>query len=92
MSTSIITHQGRTIIPENIREYLHLQEGDTITFLINQQGQVIIQPVIKRKLTDLKGLLGTATRIVSLENMEHTIRQRAHRLTAIKLKRFSSCP
>lgn len=76
MSTSTIIHHGKTMIPENIREYLHLREGDRIIFAINQQGQVVLQPVAKRKLTDLKGLLGTPPTTVSLEEMEQAIRER----------------
>jgi bifunctional DNA-binding transcriptional regulator/antitoxin component of YhaV-PrlF toxin-antitoxin module len=76
MSTAIITYQGKTTIPENIRQHLRLHDGDTIAFIIDQQGQVILQPVIKRKLTDLKGLLGTPSTTVSLEEMEQTIRER----------------
>ena len=76
MSTSTIIQYGKTTIPENIREYLHLREGDTVTFLINSQGQVVLQPIAKRRLTDLKGLLGAANKTVSLEEMEHAIRER----------------
>jgi hypothetical protein len=39
------------------------------------QPQLLL--IIKRKLTALKGLLGTAARIVSLEEMEQTIRKRS---------------
>lgn len=40
--TTIITSKGTTTIPADLREKLHLKEGDTVRFEESEQGRITI--------------------------------------------------
>ena len=56
MPVATLTSKGQLVIPEEIREYLHLQPGDRLDFLIGDDGDVIIRPAVT-DVRELKGLL-----------------------------------
>ena len=47
---------GAVIIPEAIREQLHLKEGDRIDFYIERNGRTVRMMARNRKLSNIKGL------------------------------------
>ena len=44
MPSSTLTSKGQTTIPKEVREYLKLQSGDQIDFLIRPDGTVVLRP------------------------------------------------
>jgi AbrB family looped-hinge helix DNA binding protein len=54
--TSTLTSKGQITLPRQIREHLHLAEGDRVDFLIEPGGEVKLRPV-GRSVRDLFGLL-----------------------------------
>jgi len=53
MIGSKITIRGQTTIPKPIREYLELEPGDRVLFVIKER-EVVLQPV-RDTLLDLRG-------------------------------------
>ena len=51
-----ITKKGQVTIPQIVREKLQVGYGDKVEFSLNEQGQVILQPV-KTNLNGLYGIL-----------------------------------
>jgi len=76
MSTSLLTVKGQTTIPKKIREYLNLQPGDKLDFVVDEKGKVILEPA-SRDIKELEGILHKPGRkAVSVEEMKRTIRNR----------------
>ncbi len=67
-----ITQQGQVTIPPAVREALHLHEGDRVDFVIEAGGTVRLVP-ITASITELKGMLPAAKRVISLEEMDEAI-------------------
>jgi len=77
MSESTITTKGQCVIPKKIREYMHLNPGDKIDFVIREDGEVYVRPVIL-DVRELKGQMKKPGRkTVSLKEMERAVRKRA---------------
>ena len=77
MAVAKLTSKGQTVIPKKIREYMHLQPGDRIDFVIDEQGRVVVTP-LDSDVQELKGLLRQPNRKpVSLQRMHEAIRRRA---------------
>jgi AbrB family looped-hinge helix DNA binding protein len=75
MPTATLTSKGQTVIPKAIRDQLGLQPGDTLDFIVQESGDVLIRPATE-DVRQLKGLLRRARRgPVSLEDMAKAIRQ-----------------
>ncbi len=78
MVLATITSKGQTTIPKEIRDYLHLREGDEIAFFIHD-GQVTIKPMTG-DVRELKGLLKKyASKPATVEEMNQAIRERFRR-------------
>lgn len=75
MSTSILTSKGQTTIPQDIRNYLGIQTGDKLEFLINKEGQVVVTPLTV-DVSQLKGILPKPKKKVSIEKMNAVIIKR----------------
>lgn len=76
MPTSQITTKGQTTIPKPIREHLHLQPGDQVDFVIHEDGQVTLEPTTC-DIAELEGFLQyTGNKIVSVEDMNESIKKR----------------
>jgi len=77
MAESTLSTKGQCVVPKKIREYLRLDPGDKIDFVIREDGEVYVRPVIL-DARELKGRLQTPDRKpVSLKDMEKAVRKRA---------------
>lgn len=76
MPASLITSKGQTTIPKKIREYLHLQPGDRVDFVVDEQGKVILEPATL-DVTELEGILHRpGMKAVSTEGMKKAVKER----------------
>lgn len=83
MAIAIITTEGQTTIPKEIRELLGIQSGDRIDFIVEADGRVYLQPVkIDRvNIESLKGILHKPDRkAISVEQMDEAILQNVGQL------------
>ncbi len=77
MAESTITTKGQCVVPKKIRDYMHLNPGDKIDFVIREDGEVYVRPVTL-DVRELKGQLKELGRKpVSLDEMEKAVRKRA---------------
>jgi AbrB family looped-hinge helix DNA binding protein len=77
MAESKITTKGQCVVPKKIRDYMRLNPGDKIDFVIRENGEVYVRPVIL-DVRELKGQLKKPGRKpVSLKEMEKAVRKRA---------------
>jgi len=77
MPESTITTKGQCVVPKKIRDYMHLNPGDKIDFVIREDGDVFVRPVIL-DVRELKGQMKKPGRQpVSLKEMEKAVRKRA---------------
>ena len=77
MAESTITTKGQCVIPKKIRDYMRLNPGDKIDFVIREDGEVYVRPVIL-DIRELKGQMKKPGRKpVSLKEMEKAVRKRA---------------
>ncbi len=67
-----ITSKGQVTVPKPIRDKLHLKPGDTIDFVLNEDGALSIAP-IKASVTELKGMLPKPAVPVTVEQMNEAI-------------------
>ncbi len=73
MPTATLTSKGQITLPREVREYLHLAEGDRVEFLINPAIGVQLRTVTG-SVRDLFGMLHRpGMRAVSIEEMDDAI-------------------
>ena len=73
MPTATITSKGQITLPREVREHLHVREGDRVEFEIQRDGDVRVRPVTG-SVEELFGMLrrpGAPSR--SLEEIEEGI-------------------
>ena len=70
MTESIISANGRTTLPEPVREALGLKAGDRIRYLVDGRA-VRILPV--RPINRLFGMLSYTSMPVTIQEMEKTV-------------------
>lgn len=76
MVYSTITSKGQVTISKSVRQFLGLNPGDRLEFSVNENGEVLVQP-ITRKVDDVFGTLHRVQqRPVSVREMNEAIRQR----------------
>ncbi len=76
MPASLITSKGQTTIPKEIREYLHLQPGDRVDFVVEEDGRVILEPATA-DLGEIEGILHRPDmKAVSEAEMKAAVRSR----------------
>jgi antitoxin PrlF len=76
MAESKITTKGQCVVPKKIRDYMRLNPGDKIDFVIREDGEVFVRPVIQ-DVRELKGQMKKPGRKpVSLKEMEKAVRKR----------------
>jgi AbrB family looped-hinge helix DNA binding protein len=64
-------------VPKKIRDYMQVKPGDKLDFIIHEDGEVYIRPVIV-DVRELKGMLKKpGRRPISLEDMDKAVRKRA---------------
>ena len=74
MAESTITTKGQCVVPKKIRDYMRLNPGDKIDFVIRENGEVFVQPVIL-DVRELKGLMKkSGSKPVSLKEMDKAVR------------------
>lgn len=71
MSQATLTSKGQLTVPKSIREYLKIDTGDKIEFIIDETGHVIINP----KTLHIDDIFGIVQRKkgVSIEDMNKAI-------------------
>ncbi|NNV05648.1 AbrB/MazE/SpoVT family DNA-binding domain-containing protein [Geobacillus sp. C56-T2] len=58
-ATSKLSSRGQVVIPVEIRKTLGLNEGDDLTFIVNQDGEIKVEVTKKYRLSQLIGILKT---------------------------------
>jgi antitoxin PrlF len=56
MPTATLTTKGQVTIPKVVREHLGVDTGDRLSFVVQEDGTVIVKP-ITRHVRELGGLL-----------------------------------
>jgi antitoxin PrlF len=73
MSSATVTSKGQVTIPKKVRDFLKLEPGDLIDFIIDQEGKVVVRASTVH-VHELKGLLKRPRRKpVTLEEMDRAI-------------------
>jgi antitoxin PrlF len=73
MPTATVTDEGQVTLPKAIRDVLRVHAGDQVDFVIGDQGEVTIRPVIV-DITALRGILRQpGQRALSVEEMNEAI-------------------
>ena len=73
MPTATLTTKGQVTIPKEVRDHLGLDTGDRLSFVVQDDGTVIVKP-ITRHVRDLGGLLQRqGQRSVSIKQMDESI-------------------
>ncbi|MDE3258041.1 MAG: AbrB/MazE/SpoVT family DNA-binding domain-containing protein [Gemmatimonadota bacterium] len=75
MAETRIDEDGHLLLPREVREYLHLNPGDRLNLVIQDNGDVVIKSNL-RDVRDLKGILPTTSKRVSIAEMNRVIRVR----------------
>lgn len=56
MHTTTLTSKGQITLPKPIRERLHLKTGDRVSFVVDEEGRVVLAPAAS-DIRELRGLL-----------------------------------
>ncbi|MGH9361884.1 MAG: AbrB/MazE/SpoVT family DNA-binding domain-containing protein [Thermoanaerobaculia bacterium] len=56
MPTATITSKGQVTLPKEVREHLHVGEGDRVDFVIDESGSVHVVPLM-RSAMELYGIV-----------------------------------
>ncbi|HKB10353.1 MAG TPA: AbrB/MazE/SpoVT family DNA-binding domain-containing protein [Vicinamibacterales bacterium] len=76
MPTATLTSKGQVTIPREVREHLGVDTGDRLSFVVQDDGSVVVRPVT-RHVRELGGLLFRAgRRSVSVAEMDEGIAKR----------------
>ncbi len=71
-----ITGKGQIQLPVKIRNAIGAKIGDELAFILNDKGQVRLQLIKKRKLSDFAGILRTRKRFPGIEEEEEITRKK----------------
>ncbi len=75
MTTAIITTKGQITIPADVRNALSVGTGDRVEFVQIEPGQFLFVAA-NRSVTELKGMFGKPSKVVSVEDMNRAIASR----------------
>jgi len=76
MPTATMTTKGQVTIPKEVREHLGVETGDRLSFVVQEDGTVMVKP-ITRHVRELGGLLQRpGKRPVSVNEMDESIARR----------------
>ena len=76
MPTATLTTKGQVTIPKEVREHLGVETGDRLSFVVQEDGTVVVKP-ITRHVRELGGLLRRpGQRPVSVDEMDQAIARR----------------
>jgi len=80
MPAATLSSKGQIVIPKSLREQLGLKPGDSVDFIIQENGDVLIRPAAQ-DVQKLKGMLYRAGRKpVSIEEMNTAVKNRKRRV------------
>lgn len=57
VATSRLSAKGQVVIPVEIRKMLNLEEGDTVKYILTEDGEIKIEPSKRSSVLDLFGSL-----------------------------------
>jgi len=77
MTTATITSKGQITIPANVRAELKVGPGDRVEFVKVSEGRWEVLAAVE-DVSRLRGIVA-AKRVVSIEEMDSAIRQKAGR-------------
>lgn len=78
MPTATLTTKGQVTIPKEVREHLGIDTGDRLSFVVQEDGSVMVKP-LTRHVRELAGLLRRpGQRPVSINQMDLGIARRMH--------------
>lgn len=73
MSTATITSKGQITLPKEVRDHLHVAEGDRVEFVIQPEGSVEVHP-LKGSVQKLFGMLHRpGMRATTLEEIDQAL-------------------
>lgn len=73
MAVTTVTSKGQITLPKEVRDHLHIREGDRLDFRIEKDGSVRLAPV-SGSVRDLYGCFRrTDIPVPSLEDLEETL-------------------
>lgn len=73
MPDATLTTKGQVTIPKPVRDHLKLDTGARVSFVIQEDGVVVLQPVT-RHVSELAGVLSRPKqRAVSIKGMDEGI-------------------
>lgn len=75
MTTAVITSKGQIALPKEIKMLLGLKKGDKVRFFKRKKGEFIME-LVTTDIKKLKGCLPKPKKPVSLEEMNHAIKNR----------------
>lgn len=75
MTTATVTSKGQITIPADVRQALHVEAGDRVEFVELEPGQYLFMAA-NRSVTELKGMFGKASKLVSIDEMNQAIASR----------------
>ncbi|HEV8574756.1 MAG TPA: AbrB/MazE/SpoVT family DNA-binding domain-containing protein [Dehalococcoidia bacterium] len=71
-----MTTKGQVTIPKEVRDHLGVETGDRLSFVVQEDGTVVVKP-ITRHVRELGGLLErSGQRSVSIDEMDEGIARR----------------
>jgi antitoxin PrlF len=75
MAAAILTAKGQLTLPKPVRERLGVKSGDRLRFRFDDEGRLILEPLLPSPSRSLEGLLGhlKPSSPVSLEAMNEAI-------------------
>jgi antitoxin PrlF len=77
MPSATVTSKGQITLPKAIRDFLRLDTGDRVDFVVQDDGRVVLRPATV-DIRELKGLLHRkGIKPLSVEAMNAIIRRRA---------------
>lgn len=80
MPTATMTSKGQITVPRPVRNFLKLEPGDRIDFVVEESGRVVLKRATLR-VRELEGILyRPKMRPRSVEEMNRAIRSRARAL------------
>jgi antitoxin PrlF len=79
MPTATLSRKGQAIVPKAICDHLDLHPGDSLDFIVQDNGDVLIRPAVE-DVRKLKGLLRCPGRkAVSIQEMNQSIGQQGRK-------------
>ncbi len=76
MPTATLTSKGQITLPKIVREVMGVDTGDQISFRIQEDGKIYVEPE-NVDLMSLKGILKSSVRGASIEDMDEAVAQEA---------------